>query len=59
MDGDVVAREFYWWAVDEGWGLRRMLSEIGRPAAPGQPVTPSLVWMEIANAWRELTHFDD
>jgi len=36
-----------------------MLKEIGRPAAPGQIVSPEIVQDEIEAAWRELNHRDD
>ncbi len=59
VEGRAVAREFYWWAVDQGWGLRRMLEEIGRPISPGQNLSMEIVQDEIEAAWRELSHRDD
>jgi len=47
VEGRVVAAEFYWFAVDQGWGLHRMLEEIGRPAKKDQILTIEIVQKEI------------
>jgi len=56
VEGRVVAAEFYWFAVDQGWGLHRMLEEIGRPAKKDQILTIEIVQKEIEAAWRDLNY---
>ena len=53
-DADQIALEFYAWAIGQGWGPYRVLSEIGCPASSAQWLTEATILTEIATVWRQL-----